>query len=82
LTFPRCLSRDEYRRVRSLGFLWSPTRGGFTRKLASGGAEAVARMLADTFKAEGQGTQEDPRFVTNPVTIESWPTDTRNPASL
>ena len=49
---------------------------------ASGGAEAVARMLADTFKAEGQGTQEDPRFVTNPVTIESWPTDTRNPASL
>ena len=46
----RYLERDEYKRVRSFGFLWSPTRGGFTRKLAGSGAESVALMLADAFK--------------------------------
>jgi hypothetical protein len=52
LTFPRRLSREEYKRVRSFGFLWSPTRSGFTRKLTgNGGAESVARMLADTFES-------------------------------
>jgi hypothetical protein len=51
LIFPRRLSKEEYKRVRSFGFLWSPTRGGFTRKLTgNGGAESVARMLADTFE--------------------------------
>jgi hypothetical protein len=52
LTFPRRLSREEYKRFRSFGFLWSPTRGGFTRRLTgNGGAESVARMLAERFQA-------------------------------
>jgi hypothetical protein len=51
LTFPRRLSRDEYKRVRTFGFLWSHTRDAFTRKLTgNGGAEAMARMLATTFE--------------------------------
>jgi hypothetical protein len=50
LTFPRRLSKEEYKRVRSFGFLWSPTRNGFTRKLTgNGGVESVARMLAERF---------------------------------
>lgn len=33
--FPAKLSRDDYKAMRSRGFVWSPTRGAFTRKLSS-----------------------------------------------
>lgn len=46
ITWGRRLEKVEYQQVRSFGFLWSPTRNGFTRKL-SGGALAVAQLLAD-----------------------------------
>ena len=50
LTFPRRLSRDEYKRVRSFGFVWSPTRDGFTRKMGgTSGAEYAAKMLVEGF---------------------------------
>lgn len=49
MTFPRRLSREEYRAVKSRGFLWSPTRGGFTRKLCGSGAEHVAQQIAEKF---------------------------------
>lgn len=45
LSFTRRLSKEEFRRVKSFGFLWSPTRNAFVRKL-SGGAVEVARMIA------------------------------------
>jgi hypothetical protein len=45
LVFPARLSTEHYKLMRSAGFLWSPTRGGFTRKLGNS-AEWHARRLA------------------------------------
>lgn len=49
LTYPRRLSRDEYKDVRRAGFVWSPTRNGFTRMLGTGGVLYWARELAGRF---------------------------------
>ena len=48
LTFPARLDRDAYKVVRSCGFLWSPTRNAFTRKL-SNGAMHYAREMATRY---------------------------------
>lgn len=50
VTFPRRLTRDEYKDMRTHGFLWSPTRNGFTRRL-SNAAVHYARQLATRFTA-------------------------------
>jgi hypothetical protein len=47
LTFGMKLPRDDYKKVRSHGFVWSPTRGAFVRKLSST-AVHYARELART----------------------------------
>jgi hypothetical protein len=47
IKFPARLKRDDYKKVRGWGFVWSPTRGGFTRKL-SAGAVQWARQLAQS----------------------------------
>lgn len=49
LTFPQRLSKEDYRTVRAFGFVWSPTRKAFVRKLnraAVFAARDVARRLA------------------------------------
>lgn len=48
LRFPARLSREAYKTVRSFGWLWSPSRNGFVRKI-SGGAIYQARELAQRF---------------------------------
>lgn len=45
--FPARLSRDDYKRVRSAGFVWSPTRDAFTRKYSTA-AIYNANKLAET----------------------------------
>lgn len=45
LAFPARLSREGYKQVRSYGFVWSPTRKAFVRKLG-GNAIALAELLA------------------------------------
>ena len=45
LAFPARLSRDGYKRVRSYGFVWSPTRSAFVRKLNGGALEAAKSLL-------------------------------------
>lgn len=45
LRFPARLSKSDYQQVRTAGFVWSPTRGAFVRKL-SATAIHVARELA------------------------------------
>lgn len=51
LTFPARLDRDAYKAVRSYGWLWSPSRNAFVRKI--GGAIHSARLLAEQYgKAE------------------------------
>lgn len=49
IEYPRRLSKDEYQNVRRAGFVWSPTRGGFTRKLGGGGVLYWARELVKGF---------------------------------
>lgn len=54
LTFPARLDRDAYKAVRSYGWLWSPSRDAFVRKI--GNALYSARLLAEkygTTSAEG-----------------------------
>jgi hypothetical protein len=50
VTFPARLSREAYKAVRGFGFLWSPTRNGFTRKIGANAAWA-ARHLAEKYGA-------------------------------
>lgn len=45
LAFPARLSKEHYQLVRRYGFVWSPSRSAFVRKL-SGGALAYARQVA------------------------------------
>lgn len=45
MTFHDRLSPEDYKRVRTYGFVWSPTRHAFVRKL-SNGALAAARTVA------------------------------------
>lgn len=52
LRFPDRLAKDEYKKVRSRGFVWSSTRTAFVGKL-SRGALQHARALADNFGAAG-----------------------------
>ena len=60
LTFGARLSKDNYKRVRSGGFVWSPTRGAFVRKL-SNGAVYNARELARIVGTPAQvPTNENP----------------------
>lgn len=49
IKFPARLSKPGYSAMRSYGFVWSPTRSGFTRKLSGCSkqyAEGVARRIA------------------------------------
>jgi hypothetical protein len=49
LSFPAKLSKQNYNTVRQFGFVWSPTRRAFVRKLnnaAIAAARAVAHKLA------------------------------------
>lgn len=49
--FPSRLSRDDYKRVRSAGFVWSPTRDAFTRKYSTTAiyyANKLAELLPST----------------------------------
>lgn len=48
ITFPARLDREAYKAVRGFGFLWSPTRNGFTRKIGANAAWA-ARHLAEKY---------------------------------
>ncbi len=51
LAFPSRLSKGDYKRVRSHGFIWSPTRDAFVRKLSTNAiwnARAVAEQIATT----------------------------------
>lgn len=43
LKFRARLSRDDYKRVRSAGFVWSPTRSAFVRRLSPGAVEVAKR---------------------------------------
>lgn len=36
ITFPSRLTKADYQKVRAAGFVWSPSRGAFVRKLSSG----------------------------------------------
>lgn len=45
LVFPARLSKDDYKDVRSYGFVWSPARGGFTRKLSEAAVHHGRRLL-------------------------------------
>lgn len=47
LTFPARLDRDAYKAVRSYGWLWSPSRNAFVRKI--GNALYSARLLAEKY---------------------------------
>jgi hypothetical protein len=59
LAFPARLSREHYRLVRQAGFVWSPTRSAFVRKLTPHamhiGRELASRIAeqAPTAQAEG-----------------------------
>lgn len=57
ISFPDRLSRDDYKRVRSAGFVWSPTRNAFTRKLGNN-AIWQARQLAERLPTVGTSAQE------------------------
>jgi hypothetical protein len=50
IAFPSRLAPDAYKAVRSAGFLWSPTRNAFTRKLGNGALHS-ARMFATRYGA-------------------------------
>jgi hypothetical protein len=43
--FPARLSKPDYKRVRSFGFVWSPSRDAFVRKLTGPGVIEYARRL-------------------------------------
>lgn len=54
LAFPAKLSRDDYKMVRRYGFVWSPSRTAFVRKLSLGALEyarMVARQITETSAA-------------------------------
>ena len=44
VTFPSRLKRDDYKAIRSLGFLWSPTRGAFVRKISNSALWSARRF--------------------------------------
>jgi len=44
--WPNRLSRDEYKAVRTMGFVWSPTRNGFTRKYSTAAIWAAQHLAA------------------------------------
>jgi hypothetical protein len=56
LSFPERLSRDDYKKVRGHGFVWSPTRSAFVRKV-SGSAYHYACELARTLPTTTQAAQ-------------------------
>ncbi len=53
IAFPNRLNPDDYKTVRRYGFVWSPSRNAFCRKL-SNGALAYARNLAATIPSAAQ----------------------------
>ena len=50
LAFPARLSRDDYKKVRSFGFVWSPTRRAFVRKLSTNAIWAANHLATTTIK--------------------------------
>lgn len=44
IRFESRLSRENYKAIRSAGFVWSPTRGGFTRKLSGCSIDHAKRV--------------------------------------
>ncbi len=46
LAFPSRVSKDDYKAIRSAGFVWSPTRNAFVRKI-SNAAFYYAKQLAE-----------------------------------
>lgn len=51
ICFHNYLTKESYKTMRSAGFVWSPTRDGFTRKLSSYSVES-AKALAETIIAK------------------------------
>lgn len=54
--FPSRLTKEAYKVMRSHGWLWSPTRCGFVRKI-TGGALHQARQLAQRFGLESTSAE-------------------------
>jgi hypothetical protein len=58
LRFPARLSRDDYKAVRSMGFVWSPSRNAFVRKLSTGATWAARHLVERILGAATEGASK------------------------
>lgn len=58
IRFHNYLTKDSYKTMRSAGFVWSPTRDGFTRKLSSYSVESARALAVHILIAEENALKE------------------------